>query len=120
MTFTVEVLLRDREAVVTDSMEVGDREPAVWTDDDVRHVLESMLQTIAHVKDPAGERRRPVSLRGLSWIVDTVAGGVMIAIEIPTGAVVAGPFAMAQERLDAMVARVIAAGGAPAARPTVH
>jgi len=43
---------------------------------------------------------------------------VVIAIEIPTGAAVAGPFAIEQERLDAMVRRVIAAAAVP--RTTIH
>ena len=37
-------------------------------------------------------------LRGFSWIVEPTTGGVVIAIEIPTGAAVAGPFDIPQQR----------------------
>jgi hypothetical protein len=43
---------------------------------------------------------------------------VVIAIEIPMGAAVAGPFAIDPERLDDMIRRVIAAAAAPG--PTIH
>jgi hypothetical protein len=117
MTFTVEVLLRDTDIPVVETVDVVDRAPEAWTDGDVRAVLEAMLQMIGRVKDPAGERRRPVAFRGLSWIVDGVENGVMIAIEIPSGAVAAGPFDIARERLEAMVGRVIASASGT---PVVH
>jgi hypothetical protein len=43
---------------------------------------------------------------------------VVIAIEIPMGAAVAGPFAIERQRLDGMIRRVIAAAARPG--PTVH
>ena len=109
MQFSVEVLLRENEAVETETVTAAVQEPAGWTDDDVRQVLEAMLQAIRRVKDPAGDPDAPVSFHGLSWIVEPVGEAVVIAIEIPSGAVVAGPFAIAQERLDSLVGRVIAA-----------
>ena len=42
-------------------------------------------------------------------------GGVAIAIEIPSGAIAAGPFDIAADELTQMVARVISAGA-----PTGH
>ena len=42
----------------------------------------------------------------------------MIAIEIPTGAAVAGPFQIEQRTLDALITRVLAA--AAPTRPVVH
>jgi hypothetical protein len=50
--------------------------------------------------------------------VEPAPGGVVIAIEIPTGAAVAGPFAIAQARLDGLITRVLAA--AAPSRPVVH
>jgi hypothetical protein len=42
----------------------------------------------------------------------------VIAIEIPTGAAVAGPFHMEQRALDSMITRVLAAAAHP--RAVVH
>lgn len=106
MTFTVEVLLKETDAVVSETVTLTEADPDGWTDEDVGGVLMRMLQAMARAKDPDVADPQ-VALRGLSWIVDTVDAGVMIAIEVPSGAVVAGPFAMAQERLDAMVGRVL-------------
>jgi hypothetical protein len=107
MTFTIEVLLKETDRVVTETVEFGARSPDAWTDEDVHGVLERMLQAIARAKNPS-DVDSEVSLRGLSWIVDAGAAGVVIAIEIPSGAVVAGPFEIVRERLDAMVGRVLA------------
>ena len=52
-------------------------------------------------------------MRGLSWIVTAVAAGVAIAIEIPSGAIAAGPFDLPADELTQMIARVIASGGRP-------
>jgi hypothetical protein len=54
-----------------------------------------------------------VTLRGFSWIVEPTSEGVVIAIEIPSGVAVAGPFRIDQSRLDRLISRVLAA-----ARPT--
>ena len=45
-------------------------------------------------------------------------GGVVIAMEIPSGAAVAGPFDIAQPRLDGMITRILAAARGP--KPVVH
>ena len=44
------------------------------------------------------------------WIVTATNLGVMIAIEIPSGAVAAGPFDLPADELTQMVTRVISAG----------
>ena len=80
-------------------------------------VLKSILTAIDRVKNPEAEERF-VALRGFSWIVEPTPEGVVIAIEIPTGAAVAGPFPMEQRTLDAMITRVLAA--AAPTRPVVH
>ena len=69
-------------------------------------------------REEPGSDQRFVALRGFSWIVEPTTGGVVIAIEIPTGAVVAGPFDIPQPRLDALISRVLAA--AAPSRPVVH
>lgn len=115
MTFDVEIVLRDRNDAVTAHV-TQPGEPADWTEHDVETVLKEILLSIDRVKNPtAGERH--VSLRGFSWIVEPAEGGVVIAIEIPTGAAVAGPFAMPQDSLDRLITRVLAASRP---KPVIH
>ena len=93
-------------------------EPASWDDGAVRDVLVEILRAIDRAQNPATSADRAVVLQGFSWIVEPTEGGVVIALEIPTGAAVAGPFAIDQGRLDGMISRVIAA--ARTSRPVVH
>jgi hypothetical protein len=116
MVFDVEIVLRERNYAVTEKIEHG-REPSAWSDADVETVLKQILLAIDRVKS-GPDRRRHVALRGFSWIVEPVDGQVVIAIEIPMGAAVAGPFAIDRARLDDMIRRVIAA--AAVAGPTIH
>lgn len=116
MTYAVEIVLRDRNYAVTEHIEHG-IEPGAWEERDVRIVLEQILRAIDRVKNPDRPAAH-VALRGFSWIVEPADGQVVIAIEIPTGAAVAGPFAIEQDKLDTMVRRVIAAAAIP--RTTVH
>jgi hypothetical protein len=117
MTFTVEIVLRERDYAVSEEIHHSGNDAPRWTESDVAAVLESMLLAIDRVKHPGAEQRY-VALRGFSWIVEPSDGGVVIAIEIPSGAAVAGPFAIAHESLDAMIRRVLTAGGYD--RPVVH
>jgi len=106
MTFDVEIVLRERNFAVTERLQHA-AEPKDWTDRDVESVLKEILLAIDRAKHPEATDRY-VALRGFSWIVEPVDGGVVIAIEIPTGAAVAGPFDIAQPRLDGMITRVLA------------
>ncbi len=106
MTFDVEIVLRDRNYAVTEHLEQAG-EPRAWTEPDVEAVLKSILLAIDRAKNPEGKDRY-VALRGFSWIVEPTSEGVVIAIEIPTGAAVAGPFDVEQARLDHLISRVLA------------
>lgn len=113
MTVHVDVWLRGEDVATTSAIEGVAREPTAWTDDDVRVVLEGMLQAMHRLKHPH-DAARPVALRGLSWIVNPYEeGGVVIAIEITMGAAIAGPFTIEQASLEAMIARVLASPSAP-------
>ena len=91
MTVHVDVWLRGQDFATTQAIEGLKREPTAWTDDDVRFVLEGMLQAMHRLKHP-DDAERPIALRGLSWIVNPYEeGGVVIAIEITMGAAIAGP-----------------------------
>lgn len=116
MEFDVEIVLRETNQAVTERIQHG-TEPHAWRELDVETVLKQILLAIDRVKNPA-EGTRHVALRGFSWIVEPLGQDVVIAIEIPMGAAVAGPFAIEQERLDQMIRRVIAAAAAPGA--TIH
>jgi hypothetical protein len=116
MTFDIEIVLRERDYAVTETVRHGIA-PSDWTDLDVETVLKEILLAIDRVRNP-GATDRYVALRGFSWIVEPSEGGVVIALEIQSGAAVAGPFAIEQSRLDRMIARVIAA--ARPTRPVVH
>ena len=116
MEFDVEIVLRDTNQAVTQRIEHG-TEPRSWRELDVETVLKQILLAIDRVKNPSSTARH-VALRGFSWIVEPMGPDVVIAIEIPMGAAVAGPFAIEPQRLDEMIRRVIAAAAAPG--PTIH
>lgn len=111
MQFDIEVLLRDeKDAVVERAVHPG--EPRDWTTQDVAAILTQMLLAVNRAKNPSDEPPR-VSLRGFSWIVEPFdKGRVVIALEIPTGAVVAGPFAIDRGTLDRLITRALSRGDA--------
>jgi len=117
MTFDVEIVLRERDYAVTERLACAGDDPAGWTEGDVETVLKEILLAIDRVKNPHAASRY-VALRGFSWIVEPTPGGVVIAIEIPSGAAVAGPFTIEQPRLDRLIARVIAS--ARPSSPVIH
>ncbi len=107
MKVSVDIWLRGTDFATTETIDAVSRAPRAWTDEDVRAVLEGMLRAMDRRKRP-GESDREISLRGLSWIVNPYEeGGVVIAIEIATGAAIAGPFDIDQQALEGMVARVL-------------
>jgi hypothetical protein len=117
MLFNVEIVLRERDYAVTEQLSHDGNDASEWTELDVEGVLKAMLRAIDRVRNP-GVEPRPVSLRGFSWIVEPTAAGVVIAMEITSGAAVAGPFAIEQPRLDTLITRVLDAARGP--KPVVH
>ena len=118
MSFTIDIWVRGENHATTQEIAPVATEPRAWTDGDVAAVLEGMLRALDKAKNPDAAADRPVALRGFSWIVNPYEeGGVVIALEMTLGAVVAGPFDIAERDLTAMIARVMAMHG-PA--PTVH
>jgi len=108
MKVSVDIWLRGTDFATTESIDGVSRSPQAWTDEDVRAVLEGMLRAMDRRKRP-DESNREISLRGLSWIVNPYQeGGVVIAIEITTGAAIAGPFDIDQKALEGMITRVLA------------
>jgi len=109
MTFDVEVLLKGTNEVVAETVTYDGPEPAGWTDVDVREVLLSIMRVFGRASGDSVDGDE-VSLRGLSWIVTDADPGVTIAIEIPSGAVGAGPFDLPADELTRMITRAISSG----------
>jgi hypothetical protein len=110
MEFPVDIWLRGDNHATTELIAPVDREPPAWTDGDVAAVLIAMLRAIDRAKNPDAVADRPVGLRGFSWIVNPFeSGGVVIALEMTLGAVVAGPFDVPESVLSGMIQRVMEA-----------
>ena len=121
MTLEIEIVLRERNYAVTErvTLESVPEDPGEggWDDADVEQILKEILLAVDRVRNPASGGY--VALRGFSWIVEpTDDGRVVIAIEIPSGAAVAGPFRVDQRDLDCAITRVLAA--AAPVKPVVH
>ena len=117
MTYDIEIVLRERDYAVTERVDHPGNDASDWTELDVEAVLKAMLLAIDRAGKPHAERRQ-VALRGFSWIVEPTPEGAVIAVEIPSGAAVAGPFSIGDRALDGLIARVMAA--AAPARPSIH
>lgn len=119
MDIKVDIWLRSDNHATTEVIAPVSREPRAWTDADIVSILEGMLRALERAKDPGAIPDRPVSLRGFSWIVSPFEdGGVVIALELTLGAVVAGPFDLSESDLSARIERVV--GAQRPASPTVH
>jgi len=119
-TFPVEVVLKGRDFAVTENLTIKQGQPSTWDDRAVRDVLVEVLRAIDRVQNPQTDPERLVILQGFSWIVEPFETGVVIALEIPMGAAVAGPFMIPQAELDARIARVLRAERQFLAPETVH
>ena len=121
MTFEVEVVLKGRHFAVTETVVGPQGSPESWNEQAIRDVLVEVLRAIDRVQNPEAPRDRAVSLTGFSWIVEPSDGKSVIAIEIPMGAAVAGPFPIAQDTLDKLVTNVIRTERMKAhTGPTIH
>jgi len=120
ITFNVEVVLKGHDFAVTEKVSVPHGAPATWGDPAVRDVLVAILRAIARAGNPNVAPDQLVVLRGFSWIVEPSEGEVVVAIEIPMGAAVAGPFAIGQAELDTMIGRVLRAERPLSTSQTVH
>jgi len=110
MNIQLDIWLRGTNHATTQVISPVGKEPRSWSDLDVEAVLVGMLRALDRAKNPATEAERPVALRGFSWIVNPFEeGGVVIALELSLGAVIAGPFDIAERELTSMIARVVAA-----------
>jgi hypothetical protein len=115
MELQVDVWLRGTDVAKTQTLSGIGTDPAAWTDNDVSNLLKAMLLSIHRAKNPVSSDT-PVFLRGFSWIVNPFdENGVVVAIEIQTGAAVAGPFRIDKKQLEGMISRAIAQAPASSA-----
>mgnify|MGYP003704529107 FL=1 len=118
MGIPVEIWLRGDNHATNDEITAVGVEAASWSDTDVMTVLTEMLRALDRAKDPTSDPNRPIALKGFSWIVSPFESGVLIALELGLGAVVAGPFRITEGDLTAKIGRVMDAERATTT--TVH
>ena len=107
MPIEIDVWVRGTTHAVTRHVAV-DASPDRWDEADVRALLTEMLLALEREKNPGGDAPA-VTLRGFSWIVSPeTGGGVMLHLEMVMGTASAGPLAIDEARLSAMVTRVLA------------
>jgi hypothetical protein len=122
MEISVDIWLRGENSASTQVIAPVAREPRDWNESDVTAVIAGMLRALDHARNPESSLERPIALRGFSWIVNPFdGGGVVIALELSLGAVVAGPFDIAESELSALIERAMAADRITMAEsPTIH
>ena len=123
MNIQLDIWLRGDNHATTHVISPVGSEPRAWTQGDVSAVLKDMLRALERARDPQASTDRPIALRGFSWIVNPYeTGGVVIALELSLGAVVAGPFDISERDLSTMIERAVAADRAIArpASETIH
>src|SRR5215203_6172272 len=113
MNIEAEVWVRGEQHATIQVVTSIDRQPRAWTERDVSEILAGMLRTLDRAKNPDTEQDRPVALRGFSWIVNPFEKGVVIAIEMSLGAIVAGPFDIEERDLTGLIERVMATERGP-------
>jgi hypothetical protein len=109
MIFTVEIVPKGHEYAVTETVVHEGHAPPAWDDADVETVLKAILNALDRAANPDAGDHRQVTLRGFSWIVEPSGDEVVIAVEVPSGAAVAGPFDIEASRLNEMITRVLSA-----------
>ncbi len=116
MPIEVDVWVRGTTHATTHTISGVPPDARVWKDADVARLLTEMLFALEREKHP-GSDPPSITLRGFSWIVSTYdAGGVVVHLEMDMGSASAGPFAIDERALTAMVERVMGAN----LQPTIH
>ena len=103
----VDVWVRGTQHATTHRIASVSAQAQEWTDHDVRQLLSEMLLALDRAKNP-GSDTPPITLRGFSWIVSPDdSGGVLLHLDMHSGTVSAGPFAIDERRLSEMITRVM-------------
>ena len=110
MDIPIDIWVRGDHHATTEFITPVERDPGAWTEGDVAAVLVAMLRALDQAMNPGTDTDRPIALRGFSWIVNRFeTGGVVIALEMMLGAVVAGPFDITETTLSGLIERAMAA-----------
>ena len=123
MDIQLDIWLRGDNHATTEVISPVERAPGAWTEGDVTAVLAEMLRALDRARNPDTDPHRPVALRGFSWIVNPFeTGGVVIALEMTLGAVVAGPLDVSESALNDLIERAVAVDrvAGPVQSSTVH
>jgi hypothetical protein len=112
MSIEVDVWVRGTLNAETYEIHSLPPDPQDWQDEDVRTLVSEMLLALEREKNPGGERPE-ITLRGFSWIVSPYESGVLVHLEMQIGTASAGPLAIDQQRLTAMMTRVMTASQKP-------
>ena len=119
-SFDVEIVLKGRDFAVKENLHISHGEPSTWDEGAVYDALVEILRAIDRAQNPNAPRDRAVTLTGFSWIVEPMGEDVVLAMEIPMGAAVAGPFHVPQGKLEAMIGNVIRLERHKATPTTIH
>jgi hypothetical protein len=106
-SFDVEIVLKGRDFAVTEKVTIPYGDITTWDETAAYDALAEILRAIERAGNPDAPRDRAVLLTGFSWIVEPEGDRVVIAIEIPSGAAVAGPFTIDAAQLDGLITRTI-------------
>ena len=112
----VDVWVRGHQDATTRRIDGVPADATIWTDGDVKSLLEQMLMALERAKNPGGDMPQ-ISLRGFSWIVSPEDTGVLVHLEMQLGTVSAGPFDIDEGRLTEMISRAM---GGPRPSTLVH
>jgi hypothetical protein len=112
----VDVWVRGRQDATTQRVMGIEADASAWSDKDVKKLLEGMLLALQRENDPGAEPP-VITLRGFSWIVSPVEGGVMVHVELQVGTASAGPFGIDEYELTEMISRVL---GGPRVSTLIH
>lgn len=105
----IDVWLRGTIHATTHTVSTLPADPRTWKDAEVGSLLTEMLLALEREKNPDGTAP-PVTLRGFNWIVSAYgSGGVVVHLEMQMGSASAGPFAIDEPMLTAMIQRVMEA-----------
>lgn len=103
MTYDVEIMLRGNDTVFGEVVHHIGNEVADWTVDDASTMMHTVLKAIDRAINPGRADEPVTTMRGVNWIVSTVDGAAVVALEIHSASAVAGPFRIDPERLDTLL-----------------
>ncbi|MBA3269522.1 MAG: hypothetical protein H0T71_03355 [Acidobacteria bacterium] len=106
MTVELDIWVRGTPDARTHRVELAPASAGEWRESDVHRLMSEMLLALNRETNPDAEPP-PVAMRGFSWIVSPYESGVVVHVEMQIGTVSAGPLAIDEARLTALISRVM-------------